>query len=1470
MPIQLIRSQGVGLVSHTAFQEEELKQMISRSSAVVTTIIAMTILLPLSGGAIPLWAWQPVAETLLQSDGSWVQPELVSVAKICARQNPAYYVVQDVYRYQSENDNKLIILGRPPLELTKGQTISVEGILNTLPSGERYLSSATAYKFVDAKGRTVKWVSPSFNGTPTWLTKQVLEAPTSPIPPSDPMLDGYPGYVTAAPENEPVKFETVASLTTASPAILTQVKMKAKPIIEIGEGFVILGDDHSKAKVKIFTDNTTLRPTDRVIDLLATVHTTQDGQLALYAGAGESPYFDEQGTDHEGGVFTAHAGTVAYTATLPVNDSSGGAGVMSVNPPGTQNGSWVYLTGQIVSAVGSYRPLESGSPSLNAIPIYYVQGLDRTPGIRVWDTLGAERIGAGYFVDVMAKVTTRDGERILGIPNEADSIEPVVHYNMPSNYVIPKPVFMNNRTLCGGSLGNNPSVTNGVGLYNVGSSVKIAGKVTGKGTYYGGFFGGEEYIQVDDGSSVPSPGTYLAGLGQYNVGSDTGVIVFGDYGSFLDIDINDYVVVTGISSVCPAPDGPEVLNYRSILFPTILEITSGGGSGGNPPVVVTGTVTVDTKVYRRGDEPVTVTYCTEDMRMVSHQITVFNQDNVGEDNFDWTLPKTIDGVTQYHTISAKCDGFKTRVYGNIQPDNSSTYPKFRLVPLTKITLTADDYSISPCGGNNTAILTAKLLDADHQGVYPGVVKFHTDNGTFASDGSILHVIEKNTNSEGVATANLYATYSLNSVNASVKATDDLNTPLPDTTEYNEDAYKYDWQPLMDGLYLTSINIAAYQAQMALSTNKTEISRCDAATITVDLTDCNGGVATDVTITTDLGEFDDHVLGNPRQIVVTTNTSGYAAATLRGAANELGTAHVSAGAYPHGVYTSASLAQSILISEGGLTLTPALYSVPPSTSNVVVTATLTGIVPTGAQVTFTTSAGTLDGSTNPVTKTVNETTHEAQVTLAGISQGGFAVVEASAPELCGQNTKQRVQVDFLQSAADDWPMFMHDVRHQGYSRFNDTNTTENLEFGWSTAVPTTQTARGNWLDTNQYPNEGHPLGGKSSYIFPHPYIDSSPVQADGCPVIVGAWSSGDYSDASTNGYVKAFNPTSGADVWRYPTTGYIGAVASTPCIADIGGVKRVYFGSMNGKVYCLNANTGAALWSQPYQTLNSTGGNGKVLASPIVYNGRVYVGNESATVHCLDASNGTLIWSHTFSRDANWPDRTGVSSVAIGPTATGEIRAYVGCDNGHVYCLSLADSPSQRVIWDYAGEDGLGLGCIESSPTIYAGHVYVGTSWYGGRDFVTLDAEDGTLLWYKGVNEEFRATAAALNGHVFAGEDTGSKFFRLDAATGDTDPNQAPLNPFDAQYNRPAPAGVNNYFVGSAAYISAGFGLVGNDNFALYTLSSTDNSLIRMRGFGGIVCSSPAISYAAQSNYRWVYFLSRVNDGTLYAYRQSLN
>ncbi len=91
--------------------------------------------------------------------------------------------------------------------------------------------------------------------------------------------------------------------------------------------------------------------------------------------------------------------------------------------------------------------------------------------------------------------------------------------------------------------------------------------------------------------------------------------------------------------------------------------------------------------------------------------------------------------------------------------------------------------------------------------------------------------------------------------------------------------------------------------------------------------------------------------------------------------------------------------------------------------------------------------------------------------------------------------------------------------------------------------------------------------------------------------------------------------------------------------------RVYFGSSaDDKVYCLDATTGAELWS--FFT------EGPVRLAPTVQQGRVYFGSDDGCVYSLEAGTGKLIWKQravpTDRRIpgngrviSNWPVRTSV-------------------------------------------------------------------------------------------------------------------------------------------------------------------------------------------------------------------------------------
>lgn len=718
-----------------------------------------------------------VGGLLLQPDGIKVHLEGVCVDKIRARQSPPYFVVRD----GRQPDSRVVVLCRPPVELANGVAIGVDGVLGTLPNGERCITTATVYAYFDGNGRIATWMPLPFTAFSPWLIKRSLAIPSSPIPPSDPSLpadgSGVPGVVTADSADGVSRFATVASLLATSPTILSPVELDCKPIVHVGDGFITVGDDTTDAVVKVYT-STSVRPTDRIVRLTGTAH-SENGRLVIYADSGPHPYFDRQG--FVGGVRVAGVGTSGYTATL--SDATGASApggmntmsIMSMVDPATSDGNWVYLTGQVVTYAGQYYSYDI-SPN-QWVYVYDIQGLDRTPGIRVLSATGNP--GTGAVVDVMAKLDTKDGQRLLGIwsgnPWDSVDLSSTTHSLEPKTLASSgpnlNPVGIINRDLGGATIGNNPGITGGHGLYNIGSLVRIWGKVLETGTYQFDGYGWDTtpYLRIDDGSNVPSGGT----------GGSSGVIVFGanQYDDWSDASIGDYVSVTGVTSVWK-PNG-STDTYRSIWIPFHGGLRDMSLQWGRTPTEF-GSITGTVKLYDMPAETATVRLYSTCGRTETLTVTR-GTDGSGTASFTWNnIAKTVLVNDPYwgqsydypqYIISAQCDGFKTRTYNGITPDTPATARDLYLVPLRKIYVTTDNTYLDSCpGGTTSTLITATVRDAGHNLVTtPLTIRFRTNKGSFAS-GTIQHETSVVTTT-GIATATLYAGPSEYGT-AIVEATDD--------------------------------------------------------------------------------------------------------------------------------------------------------------------------------------------------------------------------------------------------------------------------------------------------------------------------------------------------------------------------------------------------------------------------------------------------------------------------------------------------------------------------------------------------------------------------------------------------------------------------------------------------------------------------------------------------------------------------
>jgi outer membrane protein assembly factor BamB len=219
-------------------------------------------------------------------------------------------------------------------------------------------------------------------------------------------------------------------------------------------------------------------------------------------------------------------------------------------------------------------------------------------------------------------------------------------------------------------------------------------------------------------------------------------------------------------------------------------------------------------------------------------------------------------------------------------------------------------------------------------------------------------------------------------------------------------------------------------------------------------------------------------------------------------------------------------------------------------------------------------------------------------------------------------------------------------------------------------------------------------------------------------------------------------------WKYTTNG---AVSSSPSIVD----GRVYVGSQDKNIYCLDARSGSFIWN--FST------NIRLESSPAVVDGKVYVGPDDGNVYCLDAYDGSLLWEQNAGGFIQG-DFASAVILRSSPIVVNS-RVYVGSLDTNVYCF---DANNGDINWTYKTE-----GYITSSPAVADGAVYVISQEPDSGALYKLDANNGSLIWEKALpyqltfmgGTDMHASPTVGDGMVFASSNT-QEYYGIDAATGD--------------------------------------------------------------------------------------------------------
>jgi len=312
----------------------------------------------------------------------------------------------------------------------------------------------------------------------------------------------------------------------------------------------------------------------------------------------------------------------------------------------------------------------------------------------------------------------------------------------------------------------------------------------------------------------------------------------------------------------------------------------------------------------------------------------------------------------------------------------------------------------------------------------------------------------------------------------------------------------------------------------------------------------------------------------------------------------------------------------------------------------------------------------------------------------------------------------------------------------------------------------------------------------------------------------------HHDSAHSGVSTTTIPSTNEVRWTYQLGG---AIYSSPAVVD----NKVYIGSNDFSVYCLDIYDGSLKWS--YAT------NGVIKSSPAVVNEKVYIGSGDGYLYCLDAETGMKEWSFG----------TG-GSIHSSPVVVND-KVYVGSDDGNLYCLPATGG---NVFWIYETS-----GAIKSSPALYNTNVYFGSL---DKTVYCVDTDTGVTVWNYVTNGAVRSSPTIVDNKVYIGSDDGNVYC-LDAA-GDNEENTELIWLYSTGDN-----------VESTPAISDDLVFIGSNDDSLYCLYTAGGTKKWSVATANNIAAMPAVTAEAvviTSNDGSIYALSR-DDGTeLWSYGET--
>ena len=249
-------------------------------------------------------------------------------------------------------------------------------------------------------------------------------------------------------------------------------------------------------------------------------------------------------------------------------------------------------------------------------------------------------------------------------------------------------------------------------------------------------------------------------------------------------------------------------------------------------------------------------------------------------------------------------------------------------------------------------------------------------------------------------------------------------------------------------------------------------------------------------------------------------------------------------------------------------------------------------------------------------------------------------------------------------------------------------------------------------------------------------------------------------ANRQGDVYALEQDTGNVVWErnfatFPNEGFFSGLSSlwsSGVSAKIAGgmtvvVDTLYFGTEDGYVYALNAQTGDTKWQSNVR--------GEVLAAPAVDSGIVVVSTGAGSLIGLNVTDGEEAWRY----DNEVPPLSlrGISNPvaanggAIVGTATGKLQVNI-IDSGVIAWEAAVTTPSGATELERIVD-------IDSQPIVLGGSVY--TISYDGT-LASIELRSGRIVWKR---EYASYQSVALQGNSLYVVDNNSNIYAIDRRNG---------------------------------------------------------------------------------------------------------